>query len=181
MRDESDAGLLGQGRLGGIPDETWSTSRPGAGDEAEDLLSLRRMLLPGTALLLLGCVALFLSGRKGKSKGQLRVIESVALGPKRSLVIAQVGEEQLVLGCSEAGISLLASRPAPPEPQEPKKPANSTGRGDAGAQSRAVGRYAEVASTGAEPPSPFDELLAESAEDQELRRRLAEGLRGRVR
>jgi hypothetical protein len=38
---------------------------------------------------------------------QIQILETASLGPKRSLVVARVGEETLVLGTSEAGITLL--------------------------------------------------------------------------
>ncbi|AKU93014.1 flagellar biosynthetic protein FliO [Vulgatibacter incomptus] len=127
------------------------------GDAAETLPSsgsLQGLLLPGGALLALAGVAILLTLRKKRLPGSLRIVESISIGPKRSLVIAQVGDDQLVLGCSEAGIALLATRPAPPEPPIPTK-----------------SRRGSV---------DFDELLDESASDQELRHRLANGLPGRV-
>ncbi len=130
------------------------SSELGVMDDAS-LISLRRMLLPAAALLLLGGVALFFSKRRAGTTGLLRVVESVALGPKRSLVVAEVDGERLVLACSEAGIHLLSSRAASDEPKRPMP--------------RGLRGYLDNAA----PASPFDELLSESAEDEELRRKLA--------
>lgn len=81
--------------LGGIPE----ASEPG-------------VLLPALALAILAAAAWFFARRRARTGRTLQVLESTSLGPKRSVVLVKVGEEVLVLGSSEAGISLLATRPA---------------------------------------------------------------------
>jgi flagellar biosynthetic protein FliO len=77
------------------------------------------MVLPGLVLLGLAAAAFVVARRKRAAFGPrlLEVIESAPLGPRRSLVLARVGDELLVLGVSEGGIALLSSRrqadPAP--------------------------------------------------------------------
>src|SRR3569623_1917134 len=65
------------------------------------------------ALFLAGlAVAAYVFARKKRGLGNTRriqILETASLGQKRSLVIARVGDETLVLGASEAGITLLQS------------------------------------------------------------------------
>ncbi|HEY4184714.1 MAG TPA: flagellar biosynthetic protein FliO [Polyangia bacterium] len=71
---------------------------------------LRAVGLP--ALLLAGlALAAYLFARKKRGLGtrRIEILETASLGPKRSLVIARVGDDTLVLGSSEAGITLLRS------------------------------------------------------------------------
>jgi flagellar biogenesis protein FliO len=67
-------------------------------------------------LFALAAVAAFgwLRSRGRRSRGRLvSIVETASLGPKRALIVARVGNETLVLGASEAGISLLkAAAPA---------------------------------------------------------------------
>jgi flagellar biogenesis protein FliO len=119
----------------------------------------------------------------------VQVLETTALGPRRSLVLARLGDELLLLGSSEAGISLLRTQPAGAE--EAPAPVAHPGGAQLPPQA-ASGREPPPALAGlvarlrrARPatpdPRPFDSLLAESAEDQELRRKLARGQAGSVR
>jgi flagellar biogenesis protein FliO len=64
------------------------------------------------ALLALALAALFATRRKQQGARFVRVLESTSIGPKRSLVVAQVGDEIMVIGSSEAGLQLLAARPS---------------------------------------------------------------------
>lgn len=204
----ADAGVAGRSVHSG-----WQPPAPGSRPD-DALFSLRRMLLPGSALLILAGVAYFLARRQRRGGGQLRVVESISLGPKRSLVVAQVGDEVLVLGCSEAGISLLTTRPAngalrevaprapygdtvpPTGKSSPRHASVASAYGTtAPATSEASARHASAAAIGVTAPDAstrgarsgrgralsFLEILEESAEDEALRRRLAEGLRGSVR
>lgn len=157
----------------------------------QDASPLRGLLLPGGALLALGGVALLFTLRKGRAPGALRIVESVSMGPKRSLVIAKVGDEELVLGCSEAGISLLSTRndprPAPPAAREAGvDPWLDSFSGRAAAPRAetpdAVSSLARLFGKAGRSRRPsFDDLLADSAQDQELRRRLSEGAKGMTR
>jgi flagellar biogenesis protein FliO len=130
----------------------------------------------------------------------VQVLESTSLGPKRQLVVARLGEELLVLGASEAGIALLATRaagavaPAVEAVSAPAAGATETDGVSSGAvahlvalfkgKGRALRAGGAGASSGASPgaqSTAFEELLSESREDLELRRKLARGQAGSVR
>lgn len=101
-------------------------------------------------LLVIGALAiaaLIFSRRRRKAAGWIRVLETTSLGPKRSLVVAQVGDETVLFGSSEGGITLLKGGLTPAAPA---------------------------------PSLSFDTLLAESAEDQDLRSKLQAGQHVRV-
>ena len=191
---------------------------------------LRAVGLP--ALFLAGlAVAAYVFARKKRGLGERRIqiLETASLGPKRSLVIARVGEETLVLGSSEAGITLLQTSgettvQAKPTVEAPAtyrsvadavssaKSANEgrseldqplvealadvpepegimpTGRGsfrsiEGGLASLFGRKAAATAAARVEPKggTTFDDLLEDSVEDQELRRKLAAGMSARVR
>jgi flagellar biogenesis protein FliO len=159
--------------------------------------------------LLLGLVTLLVRRRASPGR-QLRIVETTSLGGRRALVLAQLGGESLLLASSEAGIVLLATRPAPqPLPQAVLRPAPAAndpatsswgaapgesfltpvarnlsrwlGRGGRGGQQAPIaGDGARAGSQKPAAPSPFQSLLEESAEDLELRRKLANGRGGRV-
>lgn len=86
----------------------------------------------------------------------VEVLDTVHLGPKRAILVARVGRERFVLGSSEAGFTLLATRPDEEAP--------------------AVTRPA-LAQVRKEQPRPFRAALDEATEDEELRQKLADGLR----
>ena len=73
-------------------------------------LGIGKMAVP---VILLAGVAiaayLFTRRKRAASHRQIEILESASLGPKRSLIVARVGEETLYLGSSEAGITLLKS------------------------------------------------------------------------
>lgn len=184
-------------------------------------------------------VAAYVFARKKRGLGSTRriqILETASLGQKRSLVIARVGDETLVLGASEAGITLLqagdgtgtAARLAMPAPSpleaaapadkatssvkldevevpnemdqslidaladvpEPDgiaaTPARGSFRSIEGGLASLFGRKA-AATAAARVESKtataetFDDLLEDSVEDQELRRKLAAGMSARVR
>ncbi len=141
-------------------------------------LALPVILLAGMAGL-----GMVLLRRRGRVAHFVQVLETASLGPRRSLVVARLGNEVLLLGASEAGIHLLSSQPASPEVHAagdavaaavdplpaPVPLAESSGLGILGRLRRRTA------------PPPFDSLLTESLEDQELRRKLAHGLTGSVR
>ena len=151
---------------------------------------LSSLALPGLALGGLGAAALLLSRRRRARAGLVQVLETTALGATRSLVVARLGDELLLLGASEAGIALLRTQPAGelaraasdavaaqlrPAPEPAPEP-GAPGRGVMGL----VGRL-RAPRNGAGQAMGFEALLAESAEDQELRRKLARGVAGSVR
>lgn len=122
-------------------------------------------------LALLAIAALLLVRRRAGGGRIVQVIESAAIGPKRSIVVARVGDELLVLGSSEAGIQLLTSKPAPAREREEEAPAPALEESQAGVLAR----------MGLARKPDFEELLAESEGDRELRRKLAAGRTARVR
>ncbi len=153
------------------------------------------------ALAALGAGAFFAAKRRARSPHIVNIVETANLGPKRSLVIAKVGAETLLLGTSEAGISLLTTvrgdasltaaedalaaglspaaleaeldelppAPAPAAPQEPRP-----SEGQASLLDRLLSHKPH------KPEVSFESLLAESAEDRDLRRKLESGMVGRV-
>jgi flagellar biogenesis protein FliO len=166
-------------------------------------IGLETIILPIAALAALALAALFALRRKRQAPRLVQVLESTSLGPKRNLVVARVGDELLVLGSSEAGLQLLAARPLQAEAglaAQPSAPARlrpvpdpapeRSGAAQLGAE-RPTGRLRSL--LGRLRPRPaapaplaaelagFEALLAESAEDQELRRKLAQGQAGSVR
>jgi flagellar biogenesis protein FliO len=161
-------------------------------------LGLGNLALPGVALALLAVVTLLMKRRTAQVGRHVRVLETTSLGPKRALVVARLGDELLVIGSSEAGLQLLAARPAgdgPPEaarlravPDLATAPAGPAPRQGplAAMLGRLRGARPEASRPAAEEAAPaglpaFDALLAESAEDQELRRKLARGQSGSIR
>jgi flagellar biogenesis protein FliO len=162
------------------PELTLPRSGPGLGAVAA----------PAVLLAGLGLTALLLARRKGRPGRMVQVLETTSLGPKRSLVLARLGDEVLLLGSSEAGISLLRSHPSGPQPAPAPEPLGApeaaprprpltASRPEPAALASLVSRL-----RGARPPSSpqsFDAVLSESAEDQELRRKLARGQSGSVR
>jgi flagellar biogenesis protein FliO len=137
----------------------------------------------------LAAAALLLARRRARGSRFVQVLETASVGPRRSLVVARMGDQLLLLGSSEAGITVLSAQPASDE-----------------AHAVADATAARLAPNGSEffdPPQsphtrsgllarlhlkkipasadPFDDMLIESAEDQELRRKLARGQAGSVR
>jgi len=153
-------------------------------------VSAARLVAPLVALVGLAGAAIFLSRRRRVAGRYVQILETTSLGPKRSVVVARMGSELLILGASEAGVTLLATRAAdaggaaaaeppqllslhevpPPEPS-PTVPA---------AASRLAALFRHRAAAAA-PVTGFDALLTESAEDLDLRRKLARGQAGSVR
>ena len=126
---------------------------------------------PALGLLGLAGLAFAATRRRAARVGRIAILESAALGPRRSLVIADVLGDRLVLAVSEAGVTVLSTRPAPAPEAAPAADAivmPATPRGP-GLLRRLFGRR---------PAPRFDQELAESLEDQELRAKLAAGFRG---
>lgn len=136
------------------------------------------LLAPGFALAALGALAFALTRRRGSTARSITLVESASLGPKRTLVIADVMGDRLVLGVSEAGIAVLSTRPAPrPEPAPYVIPAPTavTPAPQMGFFDRLLGRIPKAAGA-----ASFDEALRDSLEDQELRAKLQLGQRSVV-
>jgi len=200
---------------------------------------LRAVGMPALFLAALA-IAAYVFARKKRVLGSTRriqILETASLGQKRSLVIARVGDETLVLGASEAGITLLQSgdghgaaaklivpASAPVEAATPAAKATASieidedqapneldqslvdaladvPEPDGIAPTQARGSFRSIegglaslfgrkaAATAAARIEPkaagnaatFDDLLEDSVEDQELRRKLAAGMSARVR
>ncbi len=160
--------------------------------------SWRVVVVPVGALILLGVVSLFL-GKRRKANGRLvTILETASLGPKRALIVARVNGETLVLGSSEAGITLLRSRvPESPigvdvdmsGPDEPPldvrgrfRDASDEAGQDSPGQVRFLARLfgRKDKPEGEVEPWNFEGLLEDSIEDQELRRKLSSGFGVRV-
>ena len=207
------------------------------------------VVLAGIALLLIAGAAFYFSRRRAVGhRRHIQIIETASLGPKRSLVVARVGDATMILGTSEAGITLLQSVPdadsarqsrgsavpelsfalpavvadpavGAPDPVPPRivveemlsgapvavvpgaggsnswsldkyglpaieeeveSPSYDAGPtiGQAGLLSRLFRRGTPANDS---PVPRFEDILEDSFEDQELRRKLALGLSGRVR
>jgi flagellar biogenesis protein FliO len=130
---------------------------------------------PLAAIAIIGLGITLALRKRGKSNKMVQVLETANLGPKRSLVVTRIGKQTMLLASSEAGISLLATvseseRSAPiTVPAEQKSESTST---QASLLEKLLGHHA--------PHSAFAELLADTAEDQDLRRKLEAGVAGRV-
>lgn len=155
------------------------TSAANEKDSAPASIGWSSFVAPGLALLGLAGLALGLTRRRRAAAGSIHVLEVASLGPKRSLVIADVLGDRLVLGVSEAGVAVLSTRPAPLEAAGaelegvtiPAPTAPTRAVAPMGFFARLVGRT---------PTAPFEEVLGESVEDRELRAKLAQGVRGVV-
>ncbi|MDP3234177.1 MAG: flagellar biosynthetic protein FliO [Myxococcales bacterium] len=136
---------------------------------------------PGFALAALAALAFALTRRRAKSTRSISVVETASLGPKRSLVIADVMGERMVLGVSEAGISVLSTRAAPqPEPAPfvippPLETVSASLSKEMSFFDRVLGRVPQPNAV-----ASFDETLRDSLEDQELRAKLSLGQRSVV-
>jgi hypothetical protein len=76
------------------------------------------VILGGIALLALAAAAFYFSRRRAAgSRRHIQILETASLGPKRALVVARVGDATMILGSSEAGITLLQSLPDPDAPK----------------------------------------------------------------
>lgn len=134
------------------------------------------LLMPTLMVAALAGLAFFLKQKKSSIARHVEVLESTSLGPKRALVVARLGNETLVLGSSEAGITLLATRPyLAPMPAAAPTP-------EALGIVTPLTRMKSLFSAKKAAPAPsFDTLLEdENAEHEELRRKLAQGRGGRV-
>jgi flagellar protein FliO/FliZ len=70
------------------------------------------VFLGGGALLALAAAAFYFSRRRATGRERhIQILETASLGPKRALVVARVGDATMILGSSEAGITLLQSVP----------------------------------------------------------------------
>lgn len=112
----------------------------------------------GLALLALTVVAWVVTRRRGRTARRLELLESMNLGPRRSLGLVRVDARLLVVGVSEAGVQLLTTLDAPAAPAD-------TEPSDVPVAAEALA---------------FERLLEESTTEQELRARLAAARRSEV-
>jgi flagellar biogenesis protein FliO len=129
-------------------------------------------------------VAMYLSRRRpGSGRRLVQVLETASLGPRRQLVVVRLGDDVLLLGSSEAGVTLLSTKPAgaglgaPAAPAAPRpvEPAEERRPGVL------IGLWSRLRERTPVPAKPtFEDLLLESTDDQALRRKLASGRPGRV-
>ncbi|HEX4384828.1 MAG TPA: flagellar biosynthetic protein FliO [Myxococcales bacterium] len=145
-------------------------------------------------VVLLGGAAYFLRNQKKRNTSRIEVLETAALGPKRSLVLARVGGKTLLLASSESGISMLET--VGEFPQESTDPLEENEPAPQPAMLAKLRKFQQpkLASAAADPFSKlskylkpaeaapqFDALFAEEQEDQELRMKLAAGYSARAR
>ena len=158
-------------------------------------------------LALLAGAAYFFNRRRVAVPRLVKIVETASLGPKRSIVVARIGGETMILGTSEAGITVLQARPeaalaavapAPaavaasgdepkaPEPASPTAVAGEIPDADVDEPLAPVqgGLLARLFRRGRPANESefhnFEELLEDSLEDQELRHKLSLGMAGRV-
>lgn len=138
---------------------TTSPLRPGAG--------------AGLLLCALAVAVIALTRRRARPMRHVEVIESTGIGGKRALLVARAGNQTFLIGSSEAGVALLATLPALPSP--PPKPE----AGPAGIRGL-LGRLRRPAAVEPAPLESFESIIAETAEEEALRRKIAAGRTGRV-
>jgi flagellar protein FliO/FliZ len=56
------------------------------------------------------------SGRPGRS---MRIVETLSLGPKRSIHLVEVGPKRFLVGDTPSGLTMLGEAPAPPREDQP--------------------------------------------------------------
>lgn len=122
------------------------------------LLSPFRALLPGRSAA---------PKQRRRPAAVLTVVGRQGLGPKASVAVVDVGDQRLVLGVSEAGVTLLTSMQAPAVEAEPVEvveavPTAATSLVKGGATPGTTPVVAAGTPTPAEPAGPvaFDEVFA---------------------
>ncbi len=181
------------------------SSSGNSGSQGKPTSGAPSVLLAVALLAGLGVAAVLFARRRSTRVRMIRIVETASIGPRRSLVVACIGGRTMVLGVSEAGVSLLDAQAGPPGvPAMPERgqPSNfeeaalglrgmvtnhTEARADAADDARhegsLLGRLFQRGTTPSESARrghEFDQLLAESLEDQELRRKLSLGEAGRV-
>lgn len=91
------------------------------GGEVDDPVSGAWMLI---ALLMVAAVAVIWFRRKAKvgpaSRTALRRVESLALTPQGTLHVVVWGDEEILLGCSQAGVNVISRRVPPATSDAPQ-------------------------------------------------------------
>jgi flagellar biogenesis protein FliO len=176
-----------------------------SGGETKSSSNVFSTVLAVVLLAGLGVAATLLARRRATRTRMIRIVETASIGPRRSLVVACIGGRTMVLGVSEAGVALLDAQvgavgvPASPEKAQSanfeeaafglrglvqsQDQARTDSAEDAKHEGSLLGRLfhrTEAPSEAARRAHEFDELLSESLEDQDLRRKLSLGEAGRV-
>jgi flagellar biogenesis protein FliO len=181
------------------------SSAGNAGGENKSSSNTFSTVLAVLLLAGLGVAATLLARRRATRTRMIRIVETASIGPRRSLVVACIGGRTMVLGVSEAGVALLdaqvgtISAPAAPAKSQSASLEEAAlglrvlgqGHGEAQAESTDDAKHegsllsrlfnrSQAPSESARRAHEFDELLSESLEDQDLRRKLSLGEAGRV-
>jgi flagellar biogenesis protein FliO len=173
----------------------------GAGNEKSSSGPLTTVL--AVALLAgMGIVTFVFARKRGSRERVIRIVETASIGPRRSLVVASVGGRTMVLGVSEAGVSLLDSPASLPGAVGMPKTTEAITEAALGLRNLALAAPERASEEPAEEKhessllsrlfhrkpreseglgrEDFEQLFAESMEDEELRRKLALGQSGRI-
>jgi flagellar protein FliO/FliZ len=121
------SGLLAGDAAPVFTDQEWTASQPAVRQAPEApgwgaIGGLVGGLLAVVALAVaLGWVAKRLNARRllGGRGRHMEVVETVNVGPRRSLALVRLGGQWLVVGLGEKELCCIASMPAPPEAQAP--------------------------------------------------------------
>lgn len=116
---------------------------------------LSRLTKPFRALLPGGSTA----PRRRRPAPVLTVVGRQGLGPKASVAVVDVGDQRLVLGVTEAGVTLLTSMEAPALEPEQELVADAPARTTDDA-AQAVREVQAVQTAQVAPPAAFDEVFA---------------------
>jgi flagellar protein FliO/FliZ len=73
-------------------------------------------LLGGLALVAIAAAAFIFARKRRVANRHIEILETASLGPKRALIVARIGGTRMVLGSSEAGITLIQSLSDPGAP-----------------------------------------------------------------
>lgn len=92
-----------------------------------DASSMILSLLMVLALIFISALVLKRFNFTQQQSGQLKVIASLSLGVKERLIVAQVGEQQLVLGVTPQQITLIKSLEEPIVSNQPENSSALTG------------------------------------------------------
>jgi flagellar protein FliO/FliZ len=192
------------------PGPVGSGHSPSEGKSSSNMLSTS---LAAAILVALAVAAVWFARRRASRTRMIRIVETASIGPRRSLVVACIGGRTMVLGVSEAGVSLLDAPATPasfptvaelekaPPLEDPASSlrnmllgkAQATTSEDPKQEGSLLSRLFHRAEPSFETDRrarAFDEVLSEnlasenfaseSFDDQELRRKLALGVGGRV-
>jgi flagellar biosynthetic protein FliO len=169
-----ESGIIDYGTADTGPDTATATT---AGSPVDHLIQLVLGLLLIMGLIAACAVALRAWQRGGLRKmagrRHMEVVESLIVGPKRSVVLVRVGGRALVLGCGEE-VRLLESMPA--EALERRAADADLAAGDptlGGAPAPAVS--GDDSGTGDQPAADHDPSRRLSAFKQRLHQRMEEG------